>query len=150
MKKIEISIIETADTYHIRSAELRQGLPLETCKFEGDNELYTFHLGCFVDNELASIGSFYLFNTNKILLPVSQYQLRGMATLEKFRGKGLGLGRNIIATAREYLSERDCHLLWCNARESAIVFYEKVDFQKNSEMFDIPDVGPHVIMSCPV
>ena len=35
---------------------------------------------------------------------------------------------------------------WCNARTTAIGFYEQVDWSVETDIFDIPTAGPHVRM----
>jgi GNAT superfamily N-acetyltransferase len=37
-------------------------------------------------------------------------------------------------------------LLWCNARETAIGFYQRNGWTVESDRFDVPTVGPHVKM----
>lgn len=135
--------IEAKDTYYLRNNILRPNRPVETCHFEGDFDEQTFHLGAFIDDELASIASFYFIKNDQV--PDSyQYQLRGMATLDNFQGQGLSSA--LLRTAFPIIKNNNVDVLWCNARVSAIGFYEKVGFKTISEEFDIPDVGPHVLM----
>ncbi len=84
---IKIKNISTQDTYEIRLIVLRKNIDLPY-KFEGDNDKDTFHLGAFYQNELVGIATF-MKNTIYSELE-EQYQLRGMATLPKVRGKGAG------------------------------------------------------------
>ena len=35
---------------------------------------------------------------------------------------------------------------WCNARTSAAGYYEKIGFVIASDEFELPDIGPHVLM----
>jgi predicted GNAT family N-acyltransferase len=46
----------------------------------------------------------------------------------------------------QHAYERAGHMIWCNARLSAVRFYEKLGFETRGDEFDIPDVGPHVVM----
>lgn len=140
---MDVRQIESKDTYAIRSEVLRPGRPIKTCHFENDQDDNTIHLGAFKENQLVSIASFYLTN-NKSFDEDYQYQLRGMATLEKFRG--LGNSSALIRTALPLIQKNHVKLLWCNARISAQKFYEKIGFETIGEIFDIPDVGPHILM----
>ena len=54
----------------------------------------------------------------------------------------IGLSRK----AKGIIKQNLCSLLWCNARTSAMGFYQNVGFEKIGEEFDIPTVGPHVLM----
>ena len=70
------------------------------------------------------------------------WQLRGMATDARYRGKGIGTAvlqlaeKTVIATGFS-------RLLWCNARVPALAFYERQGWRVMSEQFDIPTAGPH-------
>jgi hypothetical protein len=54
-----IRFISTEDTLALRSPVLRKGLAPELCRFDGDDDENTFHLGYFKDDELICIGSFH-------------------------------------------------------------------------------------------
>lgn len=135
--------INASDTYHIRNLVLRPGKPVEACHFKDDEDEQTFHLGAFIDSKLVSVASFY-FEKNPKLEEEYQYRLRGMATLEEHRGKGLS--SSLLKTAFPIIKQNFCQLLWCNARTSAQGFYQKVGFEKIGEEFNIPEVGPHYLM----
>lgn len=136
--------IEAKDTYPIRSIMLRPGLPEETCHFVGDDDDLTFHLGGFIENQLASVASFY-FNNNPDIQNNYQYQLRGMATLDQYQGQGLSSA--LLRTAFPIIKNNHVDLLWCNARKEAVGFYYKVGFEAISDEFEIEGVGPHFLMT---
>src|SRR5271156_1830920 len=84
-----IRFIETGDLLHIRNEVLREGrLTLDECRFSTDNIEGAFHLGYFADDVLICITS--LFPQSYRSFTSTGYQLRGMATLEQYRGKGYG------------------------------------------------------------
>lgn len=141
---MNVKQIDAKDTYNIRNKILRPGLPVESCYFDGDNDDQTFHLGAFRDDKLASIASFYI-NIHPEFPEEYQYQLRGMATLDKYQGEGLSSA--LLKTAFPIIKKNHISRLWCNARVSAIGFYKKVGFEEIGEEFDIPGVGPHLLMS---
>lgn len=140
---MEVKQIDSKDTYPIRHAVLRQGLPIETCQFEGDNDEFTFHLGAYIQDRLASVASFYLKSHDNFLEPY-QFQLRGMATLSEYQKQGLSAA--LLQMAFPIIKRNHVKLLWCNARVPAIGFYEKMGFVKDSDVFEIEGVGPHVLM----
>ena len=135
--------IQAKDTYLIRHKMLRAEYPMEDCHFEKDEDDQSFHLGAFMEGRLVSVASFYFEGHEKIEAP-NQYRLRGMATLEENQRKGLS--SELLKAAFPIIKQNLCSVLWCNARVSAIGFYQKVGFEIISETFDIPDVGPHVLM----
>jgi predicted GNAT family N-acyltransferase len=140
---LRIKQIGAEDTLPIRNKVLREGRPLSECKFEGDESDQTFHLGAFVDKKLVSVASFY-YNPNPKFEFANQYQLRGMATLETYRQQGFST--ELLKVAFPMIKQNFCDLVWCNARVQALDFYEKLGFNKASDVFDIPGVGPHVLM----
>lgn len=142
MKVLRISAI---DTYPIRQQVLVTDHDIKKVKFENDeDDDISFHLGAFKNSQLVSVASFY-YERNPIFEDQHQYQLRGMATLPEFQGQGLS--SELLNVAFPIIKQNFCTLLWCNARTTAIGFYQKVGFQiYNAEEFIIPGIGPHVLM----
>lgn len=140
---MDIRQIEAKDTYNLRHKILRPQGTVEDCHFTGDPDDNTFHLGAFLNDELVSVASFYLDNHPEIP-DEYQYRLRGMATLESHRGKGLS--RALLRVAFPIIKNNHVKVVWCNARSSAVPFYEKVGFKKIGSEFDIKDIGPHYLM----
>jgi GNAT superfamily N-acetyltransferase len=74
----------------------------------------------------------------------SAWRLRGMATDDSVRNRGIG--SEVLAAAVAHVAGRGGGLLWCNARIGAVAFYERAGFETRGEPFDEPDIGPHVAM----
>ncbi|EQC46047.1 GNAT family N-acetyltransferase [Bacteriovorax sp. Seq25_V] len=141
---MEVKQISARDTYPIRHKILRPGREFETCIFEGDDDEQTIHLGAFVEGRLVSVASLY-YEKNPLFEGENHFQLRGMATLEEFQRKGFS--RELLKVAFPIIKQNFCNLVWCNARVEARPFYEKLGFESFGEIFEIPDVGPHILMS---
>jgi len=141
---LKVLRISAADTRSIRHQILRPNQTLEDCKYPGDESDQTFHLGAFIDGKLVSVASFYFEKHPKLEEPY-QYRLRGMATLPDYRGQGLS--SELLTMAFPIIKQNFCQLLWCNAREGALGFYEKVGFHSSGNRFDIEGIGPHYLMS---
>jgi predicted GNAT family N-acyltransferase len=137
--------INAQDTYPIRQQVLAPSHSTQKVKFENDDdEDISFHLGAFKNSKLVSVASFF-YEYNPIFEDMHQYQLRGMATLPEHQGQGLS--SELLTTAFPIIKQNLCTLLWCNARESAVGYYEKVGFsKKNNEIFEIENIGPHILM----
>lgn len=140
---MEVKQISPRDTYTLRHKVLVPGKDFEMCKFEGDEDEQTFHLGAFVEGRLVSVASFF-FDKHPELVGENHYQLRGMATLDEFRQKGFST--ELLKVAFPIIKQNFCNLVWCNARVSAVPFYEKVGFLKHGEIFEIPEIGEHIVM----
>lgn len=136
-----IKKITAEETYFIRKEVLRKGIK-KPYQFDGDLDKETFHLGAFYNNELVGVATF--MNRDCNLLKGNQYQLRGMATLTKVRG--FGLGNLLIENATKLLIEKGNDVLWCNAREVALNFYLKNGFEISGKSFEIDEIGTHYRM----
>ena len=138
-----IKKISTIETYPVRHPVLRAGRPLEDCKFDHDDLETTFHLGLFEKNHLIGVATF-LKNNSSSFPESNQYQLRGMAVLDHFQGKGLGA--QLLNYAETELKLSQAELLWFNARERAVPFYSKLGYKTTGNPFDIKGIGPHYLM----
>jgi predicted GNAT family N-acyltransferase len=137
-----VRFISSQETLPLRSKILRNNLPLESCVFDTDKVEGAFHLGCFVENELVAIASFFPKNYRD--QTTLGYQLRGMATATGHLGKGYG--SMLIDFAKIQLHTAKAKYVWCNARTSAIAFYQKLGFELISSEFEIAGIGPHYEM----
>lgn len=138
---IEIKKISTKDTYPIRLEVLRNNIPLPY-KFNGDLDTETFHLGAFKNGKLIAVSSFMKSENSNF--KGTQYQLRGMATLQEYQG--YGAGKQLLLRAEDILKSLNIECLWCNARVIALNFYKKQGFLSFGEEFDIPLIGGHFVL----
>jgi predicted GNAT family N-acyltransferase len=138
-----IKFIQVEDLLPLRNTLLREGkLTLNECRFPTDNTEGNFHLGYYIKGELVCITSFHPQNYGEFV--GAGYQLRGMATLEKYRGQGIG--NQVINFAIVYLRGQKANYVWCNARKKAVKFYQNVGFEVISPEFEVPGIGPHYVM----
>ena len=68
-----------------------------------------------------------------------------MATEPDVRGAGFGAA--LVAACVEHAAAHGGSELWCNARMGALGFYRRMGFDVVSDEFDIPGIGPHVVMA---
>ncbi len=95
----------------------------EFCHVDGDSKAR--HFGAFVDSKLVSVASLYPNG--------SSIRLRKFATDTEYQGKGIGSAvlRIVLADAKQ----SDFSVFWCDARESAVSFYEKFGMKAEGERF---------------
>lgn len=136
-----LKLISAAEVLPLRQDVLRSGKPIACCSFENDNTESTQHLGAFFNDKLVGILSLFVAK-NQIFDAAKQIQLRGMA-IDKAHQKQ-GIGRGLLQET--FKRKRPDELIWCNARLSAIDFYQKNGFLKASDIFEISGVGPHIVM----
>jgi len=138
-----IRFIKVEELLSIRNEVLREGkLTNDECRFPSDQLEGAFHLGYFFNDELACVVSLHPQNYGEF--GGTGYQLRGMATLEQYRGKGFG--NQLVNFAIVYLRGQRANYVWCNARKKAAAFYLNVGFEIISAEFEVPGIGPHYVM----
>lgn len=143
MATINIKQIASQQTFPVRQPVLRPGKPVASCIFDGDDDETTVHFGLYESGELAGVASVFKVN-NDVFTEENQYQLRGMAVLSHHQKKGFG--EKLIEAAEAYAAGQKAELLWFNAREIAVGFYERAGCQKQGGPFTIADIGPHFVM----
>jgi GNAT superfamily N-acetyltransferase len=145
MSAPEIRPITAEETIPLRHAILRAGLPREAAIFPGDEAASSRHFGAFLDGLLIGVATLhYVPLLDQPDHEGSAYQIRGMATAETARGRGVGglLLAACIAEARR----AGANWLWCNARTPAAGFYARHGFRVQGGVFDVPTAGPHLRM----
>jgi GNAT superfamily N-acetyltransferase len=143
MNKITIKKINYLDTFPIRSAVLRQGKPMETCFFLGDDAVDTTHFGLYIESNIIGVASVFKIS-NENFDYKNQYQLRGMAIVEAYQSSGFG--KLLIEEIFNFIESNQVELLWFNARQTAVPFYEKLGCCKKGSSFEIPEIGTHFLM----
>ncbi|MDX6655289.1 MAG: hypothetical protein QOH62_82 [Solirubrobacteraceae bacterium] len=73
------------------------------------------------------------------------WRVRGMATEPDARGRGAGSA--VLGALIEHAATQGAARVWCNARVPAISLYARAGFEVESEEFEIPGIGPHVVMA---
>lgn len=133
----------------------------QACVIDVDDADHAIHLGVFMaerepwgvcldGREGALVGVCSLFEQpcTRCAVPWREgdaLRLRVMGTLPEVRGQGAGAA--LIAPAAEEVVGRGKSVLWCDAREVAFGFYERLGFGFMNEMYELPDVGPHRTMA---
>jgi ribosomal protein S18 acetylase RimI-like enzyme len=101
----------------------------EYCYVDGDID--GLHFGAYINDELVCVASIY-FMSNKA-------RLRKFAT--DVRYQNLGIGTKMINFILQSLQNTPAQLFWCDARESAVAFYQRFGMKKCSEIFYKADVA---------
>ena len=138
-----IQKITSKQTYPVRQSVLRQGKTIETCHFDGDDLETTTHFGLLVDKNIVGIVSIFQ-NKSDIFVAENQYQIRGMAILDDFQQKGFG--RELVLYCENYILTINGNLIWFNARENAVEFYQKLGYTTHGNSFIIDGIGSHYVM----
>jgi predicted GNAT family N-acyltransferase len=138
-----ISFITVDEVLPLRNKVLREGkLTNEQCRYTTDSLPGAFHLGYFINGALVCVASFHPQSHGNFA--GEGYQLRGMATAEEFRGRGIG--NQLLNFGIVYLRGQKVNYLWCNARKKALPFYLNMGFEIISDEFELPGIGPHYVL----
>ena len=138
-----IKKISSTDTYSVRHPVLRTGKPIESCQFDGDDLPTTTHFGLVLNKKLIGVVSGIKINNSKFNFD-NQFQIRGMAVLLDFQSKGFG--KDLMEHCEGFIKQHQGTLIWFNAREIAIPFYEKLGYNRFGNPFIIADIGIHYVM----
>ena len=141
--KVNITKVDAGKVRSLRHSELRKGQKFSTTSYLMDYEVDTFHMACIVDDKIVTCATFYPEKSIKIKSD-NAYRLRGMATDSNFQRKGYA--SDLMEESFKELKNRDCDMVWCNARLVAVDFYKSVGFKITGELFDIEGIGPHYYM----
>jgi len=116
------------------------GMPYEETLFAGDEHPLTSHVVAYSGDQ--AVGCLTLMPPEDSS-GYKSVQLRGMAVLSEYQGKGIGseLLRFVAQVARS-----QGWMLWCKARQTAVAFYAANGWQVVGDAFEIPGIGPHYRM----
>jgi ribosomal protein S18 acetylase RimI-like enzyme len=129
----EVSLVETRP---LRQAVLRPHETLETVA--ASESASAFAVGAFDRKALIAVG---------LVAPDGEpgaWRVRGMATAPHARGNGAGTA--VLDALLRHATARGALRVWCNARVPARSLYERAGFHVTSEEFELPEIGPHLVM----
>jgi len=124
----------------LRRRILRAGMPDVSAEFPGDRDPRALHFGAF--SGATAVGCLTLIRSTHD--GQDAWQLRGMAVDGTCQGNGIG--HRLLLFARDAISNDRISVWWCNARVSAVGFYQKHGWQIASDVYEIPPIGPHFKM----
>jgi aryl-alcohol dehydrogenase-like predicted oxidoreductase/GNAT superfamily N-acetyltransferase len=134
--EIIVRPVTAAETRALRHAVLRPHESIEAVA--GHEAPGVFAVGAFDGEELLAVG---------LIAPDGEpggWRVRGMATVPRARGRGTGSA--VLGALMRHALAAGAQRIWCNARTPARSLYQRAGFGLGSEEFDIPGIGPHVMM----
>ena len=136
MTDVVVRPVSLEQTRALRQAILRPHQTL--AELAAHEPAGTFAVGAFDGDELVSVG--YVVAEGE----PGAWRIRGMATVPAARGRGAGTAvlDALLAHARAHGARR----IWCNARTPARSLYERAGLRVASDEFELPEIGPHLLM----
>jgi len=132
-KKLTIVKLSANETLSLRHTVLWPNEPLDFCKVEGDED--ALHYGIEHDRKLICVASIFITGNSA--------RLRKFATLVEFQGQGIG--SFLIEHILLVLQEKNIKTFWCDARQKASSFYERLKMKSKGEVFYKADI-PYIVM----
>lgn len=138
---MRVGEIGAEDTHRLRRSLLRDGTVSDQVVFDGDDEVTTFHLGGFLDDDLVAIST-WMKRRYPDLPGHPGHQLRGMATAPSARGTGVS--RELLLAGLRRCAEAGSSVVWARARVAALSFYTRHGFEtRGHEYVDLTTGLPH-------
>tara|TARA_B110000285_G_C15080662_1_gene593304 strand:- start:746 stop:1213 length:468 start_codon:yes stop_codon:yes gene_type:complete len=143
--------IAAEETRPVRHQVLWPHLPdVESCVIDMDHAPHAHHIGAFdASGKLVGVCSLFQQRSERFPEAISRdipvYRLRTMGTLEEVRGQGSAA--DIIDYVCQWCTAQGVKCVWCDARQVAFGFYERLGFEFVSEEFDIDCIGLHRMMA---
>ncbi len=130
----------------LRREVLRAGMVDQSVEFDGDNDPDTFHLAAFDPSGRVIATSTWLRRGYPSSPRRAAYQLRGMATAVDQQSRGLGA--RLIDEGLRRLCDRHIDVVWANARDAALDFYRRLNFEVIGDGFveSVTGLPHHVVM----
>lgn len=132
--------MEVEQTRRLRQAVLRPHQSLE--ELARDEPADAFAVGAFDGDRLIAVG---------LVAPDGQpggWRIRGMATSPPARDRGAGTA--VLEALVRYARAHGARRVWCNARTPARSLYERAGLRVSSDEFELPHIGPHLVMEMQV
>lgn len=120
---MNIKKIQWQEALPIRHKVLWPDKPASFCKIEGDET--ASHYGAYISGELVSVASIYIDGDSA--------RLRKFATLPNHQGRGIG--SKVISHIVSDLQKVGIERFWCDARTSAVGFYQRFGLDQQGEAF---------------
>lgn len=142
---IDVVLVPPAETYELRGRVLRPGAPPERVHLAADDAP---DVAAFAARNAAGtvVGTAIVYPEACPWAPdrPDAWRLRGMATAEDRRGRGVG--RLVLDAVLAHVAAGGGTLVWCNARVPARRFYERAGFVPHGDEWIDPEIGPHIRM----
>ena len=154
--EVDVELVPAAASYPLRHAVLRPHQSIAEVVWENDDEPGTATFGAIERASGAIVGVATVFpepapfEAAEAGVPpgagsaTTTWRLRGMATRPDAQGQGIG--SSVLNAVLDHVAAAAGDLLWCNARASAVGFYERAGFRTWGPEWVISSIGPHVVM----
>ena len=140
----EVIQLELDDIMDLRVHVLRKGTPVAHAHYAEDSYADVVHFGIYENSLVVATSTWFLKECPEKLGALSM-QLKGMAVSTSLQTHGLG--KKIIERGIQHAHDNAAVLIWARARDSALGFYERCEFEvRGAGFIDEPTNMPHHIV----
>ncbi|NVK73287.1 MAG: GNAT family N-acetyltransferase [Oceanospirillaceae bacterium] len=133
--EIEHNSPEWTEAVRLRERILREPLGSKFSAEELDEERNHIQIAGFINNELVATA---------VLVPEGEaMKMQRVVVAETLRNKNIG--SNMMEFCESLAAEKGVKVIYCHARDSAVNFYARNNYEKVGEYFD-EDGIPHLMM----
>ena len=125
--QIEFGTPSYAAAFALREEVLRKPLGISLNDETLEQERHYFHLVCHMNAELVGC---------LVLLPIQARDIRMRQVAVSPHLQRQGIGKALVEFAEQFARERGFTLMTLNARDTAIPFYEKLDYTRIGAPFE--------------
>jgi predicted GNAT family N-acyltransferase len=125
------------ETVFLRDKLLRKPLNLEFTIQDLAEEYKQLHFACY-DETLTLLACL-------VMVPLSDFSIKMRQVAVDTHWQGRGVGRFLVEKTEEYCYDHRYLKIELNARENAIPFYERLNYNKKGESFIEVNI-PHIKM----
>jgi GNAT superfamily N-acetyltransferase len=144
MTDVRIEPVPPETVRPLRHAVLRPTQGPEELVYPGDDLPGALHVAAREDREVVGIATVSPERHPHDPEP-GDWRVRGMATTPSARGRGVGAA--LLDACVDHARARGGSRVWCTARVPAAGFYERAGFAVEGDEFELPDIGPHLLMA---
>ena len=129
MGELKFELVDCADILEFRHAMLWPDRPLAHVMVSGDED--AVHVCLKHNDQVIAAGSFFIVG--------STAQLRKLAVDPDWQGRGLG--KSLVTFGAQHIAKLGVSELWCDARATAVGFYEALGFTVARDIYLKSDVA---------
>lgn len=144
MSAFVVRPVTAAETRPLRQRILRPQQRVEDLVYPHDDGVDTLHVAAFAEGALVGTATVHPDAMPDGSAP-DAWRIRGMATVPEVRR--MGCGAALVKACLDHAAARGGRVVWCNARTSASGFYAALGFVAQGEEFELPEIGPHYVMT---
>ncbi len=119
----DFEIVDVEDILPFRQAMLWPDKPISHVKVAGDED--AIHICLRSNGEIVAAGTFFRSGETA--------QLRKLAVSPQCRGQGIG--KALVSFGVDHLAKLGITRLWCDARVTAVGFYEALEFEVDADVY---------------